>query len=705
MDASKSFKSSIDHLETLAALLLCKGVHNNHKSRAYLSQVDEVSTRWMVVVEEEYRIMKRQREKAKALKTKDVLLQVSESAKQMKAELEDESVNRELSKVPRNEESTRKSPFWTTEAELHDPFVATPPSMRSNSLLFSSTKPNHKQTTQAIKSTNGMMESHTSTKVEEKEIVISQSLPSLKPNTSLPTPDQTPEASKDHQKQNETTPISTPIKQRKETINENQPITPPSSIKFTKTTDLTFEFRHSPELQENMTVVGGPKSAIEPTWSFQVFNEAKEQVTSSPAVPSTQERLLPLPSLGFTAARVPLGQKSTSSHKNMKTRKLTTSQYEFGIQENIPKKDFSFEINPSQLMRITEASSKAAQSPASPSRQLFTFVHQVEEISTTLDGKNTQTVLEAQSTLKSQPISFSESISEFESVSESQLLPDKKVSMSDITTDIYQDDYDENATDIEITTPSTTIEFSTDIVSHEPASPTPKTLAQSTTKIPAQNPSSPLELQSPSPRNVDVGASFGTALIIPSSTPYKSHLPSRKTHSFTTQSRSSQNSSGQGSDMYIADLQIWERITATDKPLPSLPWEPAKKEGSCELRDNIIAVRERDEDGKDEDDGVGCWRLRSRRLSRLKKRVVLKVRGVSTRIFRVPGKSEGYEYTRNHGVELGIVTGAIIALNLVIFGVVFFRRMKKRRDAERSVHLGRAIDPEKVGGAEVDCYT
>lgn len=89
MDRSKSLKSSIDHLETLAELLLCKHKHNNHKSFAYLSQVDRVSARWVVIVEEEYRIVKRRTEKEKAFKAKLELQRVAESAKQMKAELEE----------------------------------------------------------------------------------------------------------------------------------------------------------------------------------------------------------------------------------------------------------------------------------------------------------------------------------------------------------------------------------------------------------------------------------------------------------------------------------------------------------------------------------------------------------------------------------------------------------------------------------------
>lgn len=94
MDRSKSLKSSIDYLETLAELLLCKHRHNNHKSFAHLSQVDRVSARWIMIVEEEYRVVKMKKEKEKAFKAKQELLRMAESAKQMKSELEDERVGR-----------------------------------------------------------------------------------------------------------------------------------------------------------------------------------------------------------------------------------------------------------------------------------------------------------------------------------------------------------------------------------------------------------------------------------------------------------------------------------------------------------------------------------------------------------------------------------------------------------------------------------
>lgn len=87
MDQSKSFKGSIDRLETLAGLLLCKGVHNNHKTKARLSQVDEVTEKWTIIVEEKYRIIERQREK-------ELLLRMSESARQIKAELEEERADK-----------------------------------------------------------------------------------------------------------------------------------------------------------------------------------------------------------------------------------------------------------------------------------------------------------------------------------------------------------------------------------------------------------------------------------------------------------------------------------------------------------------------------------------------------------------------------------------------------------------------------------
>jgi hypothetical protein len=79
MDRSKNFLRSIEDLEELAALLLCKEVHNSAK-RPHLSQVEEVYEIWRAVVKEEYKAVKKQRELAEILRARKDLANVKEDA-------------------------------------------------------------------------------------------------------------------------------------------------------------------------------------------------------------------------------------------------------------------------------------------------------------------------------------------------------------------------------------------------------------------------------------------------------------------------------------------------------------------------------------------------------------------------------------------------------------------------------------------------
>ncbi|KAE8453019.1 hypothetical protein EG329_012206 [Mollisiaceae sp. DMI_Dod_QoI] len=72
----------------------------------------------------------------------------------------------------------------------------------------------------------------------------------------------------------------------------------------------------------------------------------------------------------------------------------------------------------------------------------------------------------------------------------------------------------------------------------------------------------------------------------------------------------------------------------------------------------------------------------------------------STTSTAVPVNSEGQTPKHNHVAELGIVTGVIVVVILVIFGVICYRRWKKIRNAERSAHRRRAVDPEQATRAE-----
>jgi hypothetical protein len=79
MDRSKNFLRSIEDLEALAALLLCKEVHNSAK-RPHLSQVEEVYERWRAGVKEEYKAVQKQRELTEILKARKDLANVKEDA-------------------------------------------------------------------------------------------------------------------------------------------------------------------------------------------------------------------------------------------------------------------------------------------------------------------------------------------------------------------------------------------------------------------------------------------------------------------------------------------------------------------------------------------------------------------------------------------------------------------------------------------------
>jgi hypothetical protein len=90
MNETKQFRSSIDDLEQLASLMLCKEVHNC-KTQPHLSQVDEVCTRWTATIGVEYSHIKQMRKKAALLKAKKDFLRMQEKAAQARSELETES--------------------------------------------------------------------------------------------------------------------------------------------------------------------------------------------------------------------------------------------------------------------------------------------------------------------------------------------------------------------------------------------------------------------------------------------------------------------------------------------------------------------------------------------------------------------------------------------------------------------------------------
>ncbi|KAF8864824.1 hypothetical protein BDZ45DRAFT_684805 [Acephala macrosclerotiorum] len=634
MDRSKSLKSSIDHLETLAELLLCKHRHNNHKSFAYLSQVDEVSARWIIIVEEEYRIVKKKQEKEKALKAKKELQRVAESAKQMKAELEEESLNKVPLKSSRKEPSSRNDKFRITTAGLYDPFVTATSSRNANNIPPKPPKLDREEIAKSTVSAKMTSKPHMPVKVEEVEIGTPDSSPQ-KSGTDLPTPESTPRDlannSRQHIKQ-ENTPTPTPMKQRE---NSSQALTPPSSIKVTrKTTEpgpgLDLQDGSKPKFE-------GVKAATEQTWSFPVLNDEKEQVGESSSVSSSQKQLLPSPAIKASVPRVPLGEKGTSSHNNMKMRKPKTG-YELGNQETTPFKNFNFEINGPRSLLAPESSSKTVPTTAFALAQFFAFDQSGDESTRILDGKGTQGQLEtpnisvshdnSKSELSSisQPNSISEvasfsqvsSMSQLVSVSEAisktePITDIKQPSMTQNATDIHLGTDNDSTTDIEATTPSTIIEFPSDVQN------TPHTQFPRSNQ--SQSPSPPPKSNSPHRRSPS--PSFGTALIIPPSTPYKTHLPSRFTTEPRTPSHSTQSQSPtvQSPSSYAADLQIWERIERMEKPLPHLPWEPLKGE----MRKGIV-VRVGEGYKSDGDRGEGRC-LGSSRLGRLGRMILGKLRG------------------------------------------------------------------------------
>jgi hypothetical protein len=87
MDRSKSFLRSMEDLEELAALLLCKGQHNC-PSKPHLSQVEEFYERWRAVVKAEYKAVKKQRELAEIRRMRKDLANVKEDAESLLAALD-----------------------------------------------------------------------------------------------------------------------------------------------------------------------------------------------------------------------------------------------------------------------------------------------------------------------------------------------------------------------------------------------------------------------------------------------------------------------------------------------------------------------------------------------------------------------------------------------------------------------------------------
>jgi len=90
MNRSSNIYASTEDLRKLAALLLCNHVHNNKKSKAYLSQVDEVYNKWSAIVEKQYVVAKKQNDEAAMLRVQRELSKMKENAQQMKVKLEEE---------------------------------------------------------------------------------------------------------------------------------------------------------------------------------------------------------------------------------------------------------------------------------------------------------------------------------------------------------------------------------------------------------------------------------------------------------------------------------------------------------------------------------------------------------------------------------------------------------------------------------------
>lgn len=601
MDGSKSFKIIIDELESLAALLLCKGVHNN-LNRAHLSQVYTVSSKWTIMVEEEHRIMKNQKEKAKMLKAKKELLRIAENAKQMKAELEDEGVDQvspwlqhittcaNFSKAPHKNSRygapTCQNSGWMTG--LEDPFVSVTSSAKSSSVTYNPTNPKDTQRTQPAKSTDKLKKSDTLVRVKEVASSSSGSIPQLKENIGLPTPESTPEDLKDPKTQDQSE-YTTPSKPPKQPNEEKpmQPLTPPSSIKVTRqTTEFTFEYGPGLKFEDTYkSQFGGLNTVTDQPWSFPVFNDTNEPDGDLVSKSSLQKQLA-LNSPDAQIPRIPLGTKNTSSHNNMKKKKSKHTEYEFGNQENMPFKNFSFETNtPGSML------ANLAPSPAPVLNTFFVFDQSSEETSSALGSKDTQHLTECQlpaavhSKSEIQPKSKSQPILKIESSSMPE--QDFDIKTPPMST-FYQDTDNDSITDIGATTAPTSI---------SPQAKSNLSTPPSKTKSPSS--------KRPSP-------SYGTALIIPSTNPsFKTHLPSRRSRSqYTPFPSTSQPRTSTSPESYKADLQIWERITAMDKPLPSLPWEPLKRE----------KVEMKSEMEEDDEEEIKC--LGSRRLGRVRRRIL-----------------------------------------------------------------------------------
>lgn len=138
MDQTKDFCSSIQDLEQLAALMLCKEVHNSQK-RHHLSQVDNVRAKWTARINQEYVIIKKNTEEAAMAKAKRELLRMRKSAAIAKSELEmDKGGKRERVCCPSQKyflmlmlqqilvfKDNEKVPQHSivTEVKIEDPFI------------------------------------------------------------------------------------------------------------------------------------------------------------------------------------------------------------------------------------------------------------------------------------------------------------------------------------------------------------------------------------------------------------------------------------------------------------------------------------------------------------------------------------------------------------------------------------------------------
>jgi hypothetical protein len=95
MDRSKQLIDAIDDLKELAALLLCKGVHNN-LSRPEYSQVNKVSSNWKVLVKEEDQRLKEHEQKEaerRRRNLRDELAKIKSKATEVKVGLEEDQLD------------------------------------------------------------------------------------------------------------------------------------------------------------------------------------------------------------------------------------------------------------------------------------------------------------------------------------------------------------------------------------------------------------------------------------------------------------------------------------------------------------------------------------------------------------------------------------------------------------------------------------